>query len=85
MRSSERLSRSTARRLRQFLNSHATRKMRAPSSRRTQVIHATGTPSSLVMSWAQVPENPQQMPPSAANAMPRATWLFLGAACAIAA
>ena len=49
------------------------------------MIHATGTPSSLVMSWAQVPENPQQMPPSAAKAMPRATWLFLGAACAIAA
>jgi hypothetical protein len=52
-----------------------TKKMTAATVRRTAVIHMTGTPSSAVSIWAQLPENPQQMPPSAANTMPRSTWL----------
>ena len=73
MRPSERTSRRAASRLRGSRTAHTARKMTAAESRRTQVIHDTETPKPLVMSWAHVPEKPQQMPPSAANAMPRAT------------
>ena len=73
MRASERTSRRAASRLRGSRTAHTARKMTAAESRRTQVIHDTETPKPLVMSWAHVPEKPQQMPPSAANAMPRAT------------
>ena len=75
MRPSERTSRRAASRLRGSRTPHTTRKMTAASSRRTQVIQETGTPKPLVMSWAHVPEKPQQMPPRAAKTMPRTTWL----------